>query len=87
MILGKLPLCVIKNPAGSYHFVGKVPVDLAYVWSDPDYLRVAHVCDPAFAMRKARAEGGTFKTRTFPTKEEAIEAAEKIGAKISQIVG
>jgi len=69
-------LVLIKNPAGAWNFVGKVPTELAYVNATPEQIKAAQF-------------GGRFgpKTRVFKTKNEAVLFAFKHDQMISQIVG
>ena len=65
---GKFELSLIKNPVGTYSFVGTVPVELAYVNPTPEKL-------------DARKYGARFgpKTRTYQTIEAAKKAAGDLG--------
>lgn len=74
-------LSVIKNPAGTFHFVGTVPLDLAMVNKDGSRLspeearRVAYHSNP----------GWISKTRVFRTVEEALQAAAELGISMEAI--
>jgi hypothetical protein len=76
--LRRLPLCLHKNPAGTWSFVGSVPVALAYT-------------GPADAIEKGRQFGFGFvkhlgvKARIYQTPEEALAAAAAIGIPSDQI--
>jgi hypothetical protein len=73
------PLSVIKNPVGTFHFVGTVPAELAYITSDQAYVSTAYYCGSSIARKQAEREGGTFKTRTFTTEQEARDFAASLG--------
>lgn len=77
-----LGLHVLHNPAGTFHFVGKVPAELAFESSNPDYLKTAAQCGPGFARKIAEKEGGVFKTLTWATKEEAVAFAVSKGYEV-----
>ncbi len=73
------PNCLIKNPAGSYSFVGRVDARLGYVRKDGT---------PASdeELSKAAKYGPRLAglvTRTWPTQEAALETAAAIGATVT----
>jgi len=75
--LGKLPPnCVIRNPAGSYSFCGSVDARLGYICKDGS--------TPTDEQLRNAAQFGPgligLRTRTYPTREAAIAAADAIGA-------
>jgi hypothetical protein len=78
--LGKLPPnCLIRNPAGSFSFVGSVDARLGYVCKDGS-------APTDEQLRKAAQFGPGLiglRTRTYPTQEAAIAAAEAIGATVT----
>lgn len=78
-----LPLVLLKNPAGTYSFAGKVPRDLMYKMKDGSPMTDQMVND-------IRSFGpGLFKNRvsncSWKTKEEALKAAQDLGVKVDQI--
>jgi hypothetical protein len=73
---------ILKNPKGTFHFVGRVPTELAFISSSDDYVKTAILCGPGFAREKAELEGGTFKTRTFQTETEARDFAASKGFEV-----
>lgn len=83
-MFGNLPLAIIPNPAGTFHFVGRVPSELAFEIQAPadveaELIRVACLCGPGFARDRAKALGFHFKTRTFATEAQARAFAEARG--------
>ena len=66
---GILGLHIIKYPTGRFGYVGSVPVDIGFIDPTPEKIRAMRQC------------GGRFgpKTRTFATREEAIEFAADHG--------
>ena len=78
--IGKLPAnCLIKNPAKSFSFVGSVDARLGYKRKDgsepsDEELRNAAKFGPRLAG---------LVTRTYPTREAAIAAADAIGATVT----
>lgn len=66
---------LIPNPTGDFAFVGKVPAPLAFLCSSDKYLEIAAHCGPGLAIKAAKREGGVFKTRSYPTREAALDAA------------
>ena len=76
--LGQLPPnCLIKNPAGTWSFVGSVDARLGYKRKDgsepsEQELRNATQFGPRLAG---------LVTRTYPTQQAAIDAAAAIDAK------
>jgi len=78
---GRLGLHVLKNPAGTYSFVGSVAVELGWLNKDGTPLT------PKQAKEVARANnpGMIAKTRVFKTEKEAFKAAKKLGYKDNEI--
>lgn len=74
---------IIQTQAGSFHFVGNVPTDLAFISSKPDYINTAILCGPGFARKQAKREGGTFASRMFQTEAEARDFASNLGYNIA----
>jgi len=71
---------LLKNPAGSFSFAGSVPVELSYEMKDG-----SPVTDEA--AQKARDFGPRLagvKTRTWPTREDALAAAEALGVTVKE---
>lgn len=69
-------LVLLKNPNGTWGFVGKVPSSLAFVGNPtPEQLEAARHC------------GGRFlpKARVFETEADAVAAATEGGFVITQI--
>ena len=69
-------LVLLKNPNGTYGFVGKVPSQLAFE---------GHPTQKQ--LEAARQCGGRFlpKARVFENVEDAVAAASAIGVEIDQI--
>jgi hypothetical protein len=74
---------IIRNPVGTYSFVGKVPVTMAHriiggTAADRNTIRnaVCH-CGPGVARKIAERNGIKFETRTFDTANEARDFAEE----------
>lgn len=77
-----LGLHVTKNPAGTWSFVGTVPICLLYFRRDGQPLTE----DDIQGIRQCGA--GLFRktigSRTWPTREAAIAEAQALGYKVSQ---
>lgn len=74
---------LIKNPAGTYSFVGDVPVQLAYKKKDGSKL----TNDEITKIQKSSNPGMQRKVlgielQIYKTPEEALKAAKKIGVKV-----
>lgn len=71
-------LVLLKNPNGTYGFVGKVPSQLAFE---------GHPTQKQ--LEAARQCGGRFlpKARVFDSVADAVAAATEIGIAIDQICG
>ena len=69
-------LVLTKTPAGTWHFVGEVSAELAYVNATPEQLKAAQFGE-RFGPKK----------RAFKTKNEAVLFAFKHNQMINQIVG
>lgn len=66
---------VIRNPAGTYSFVGRVDVRLAYVSPAGD-------TPTAEQLRTAARHGprmAGLRSRTYPTAQAALDAAAALG--------
>jgi hypothetical protein len=81
--LANLPLAVIQYPVGTFGFVGRVPSELAYICNDPELLQIALQHGSGLARGIAKKEGKIFQTRTWATRDEAIEAATAAGYKVA----
>jgi hypothetical protein len=73
-------LHIIPNPAGTFHFVGKVPPQLAFIYESEEDVATALHCGPGIARRIAEKNGRTFASRTFPTAEAAAQALAEYNA-------
>ena len=86
-----LPLVLDEIREGVWCFSGSVPAALAYETDAPpgearDYLfRAAAISGPNLARDIAARRGFTFKIRTWPTETDALAAAAKIGARVTQV--
>ncbi len=73
------PNCLIKNPAGSYSFVGRVDARLGYLRKDGS--------EPSEQEMQTAARHGPrlagLVTRTFPTYQAGLDAAAAIGATVT----
>ena len=74
-------LHIIKNPAGTYSFVGDVPAELAWTTQDgekpsEEQVKIAVQFGPRFAR---------VKTRTWPTAEAALREAEALGYTVASV--
>jgi hypothetical protein len=74
---GGLGLHVTLNPAGTWSFVGTVPIGLQYFRRDGSPLTDEDV--KRITMCGAGLFRKTIGTRTWPSREEAIAEAEKLG--------
>lgn len=77
-----MALCIIANPKGTFHFVGNVPAELAFAFEGKpeDYQRAldtARHCGPGFARHLG------LRTRTFATRDDALQAAAASGYKVT----
>ena len=75
-------LHLIKNPAGTFSFVGDVPVELAWTTEDggqpsEEQVKIAVQFGPRFAK---------VKPRTWPTAEAALKEAEALGYTVASVV-
>jgi len=75
-------LRIIKNPSGTYSFVGAVPVELVWVTEDgktpsEEQVKLAVKLGPRFAK---------LKTRTWLTAEEALQEAKALGYTVANVV-
>lgn len=79
-------LSLIKNPAGTFSFVGSVPVALAFMNADGSEVsesivsKLVRSCSPALVKKKYGV-----KTPTFKTVAEALAFAESRGISADQI--
>lgn len=79
-----MALAINKAPSGKFCFVGNVPWELAYTMADGSPLTFGAIqsinqCGPGIL-------GKTIKSVRFDTIAEAKAAAQKIGAKVTQIL-
>lgn len=79
LLKSKMPLCVIQFPSGTWGFVGSVPLCLKWETDDMELIKVAQQSGDGFARAIAKREGKIFKTCTWQSKEDAIEAAQSAG--------
>ena len=79
--MGGLGLHLIKNPAGTFSFKGRVPVTLAWLNKDGSELSL----DEAWHVSKANYPAMLAKTRVFESAADALDAAEKLGVLIDSI--
>lgn len=80
VIRGNLGAHVIQFPSGTWGFVGRAPASLMLVMRDgspvtPEAAKIASSFGPALAK---------VKTRTWATKEEALEAADREGVEVTR---
>lgn len=80
---GRLGLHLMKNPKGTYSFVGSVPAELGYTEKDGSPLTSKTKKD----LQHASNPSMIAKSRIFKTKDEAVLAAKKLGYSINSIVG
>ena len=71
-----LGLHIIKNPKGTYHFVGNVPIELAFIYDDKQDALDAVKFGPGLIRQIAEKAGRKFATRTFVTEADALAALE-----------
>lgn len=77
----KFQLTLIKNPAGTYSFVGSVPVKLGMCNKDGSMLTDSQ----AEQVARANCPALIAKSRAFKTPKDAFRAAVKLGIKVSEI--
>lgn len=82
-MLGNLPLSLIKFPSGKWGFVGHVPTELRFEYSDPKYLRTASDFGVGIAASIATREGGYIRTRTWESETAARMTASELGFSVS----
>ncbi len=76
-----LGIHLMKNPAGTFSFVGSIPVQL--VWLNKDG---SELTDPqAKQVARANTPAMLAKTRVFPTIAEAITVAGHYGIASAEI--
>jgi len=68
-------LSIIQYPSGRFGFAGKVPLHLAFEYSDMKYVDMARQHGLSLAQSIAKKEGGFITSRAFETRE-AAEAAK-----------
>ena len=78
-IAGKKPLSLIKNPAGTWMFVGSVPTMLRWVTDDPALIIVAMNHGEGLVRSIAKQQGKVFHSRTWATEQDARNAAAELG--------
>ena len=69
---------VMLNPTGTWSFVGSVPADLAYEGTAEDIAAAAKF-GAGIVRQRARRQGRTFRTRTWATRQAAIDFAHSLG--------
>lgn len=75
-IIGNMGLNVIKYPSGKFGFVGRVPMELAYIKADgttpseSECKQIAESSNPAMVCKSFG-----IKTRVFDTEQEARDTA------------
>ncbi len=74
-----LPCHLIPTPSGRFAFAGRVPKDLAFAASNPDYIATALQCGPGIAQKQAAREGGTFRSLSWATEADAYAYAAGLG--------
>ena len=79
--IGRLGLHLMKNPAGTYSFVGSVPVALGWLSKSGKELTP----DEAKEVSMANMPAMLAKTRIFKTPQEAFKVAKKYGYKEKDI--
>jgi hypothetical protein len=72
-------LHIICAPSGKFIFVGSVPTSLAFEVSDPSYADAAVRSGPRIARLIAAKNGGTFRSLSWATYEEARDEAVRQG--------
>lgn len=78
--MSKFGLHLIKNPAGTFSFVGSVPLRLAYLSKAGDFVTGEEV----ERQMRLPASHRTIKSRTFLSRESAVAAAKLIGCSFSE---
>lgn len=78
---GQFGLHLMKNPAGTYSFVGSVPVELGWLSKSGKELTP----DEAKEVARANMPAMLAKTRVFKTPQEAFKVAKKYGYKEKDI--
>lgn len=76
-----LGLHLIKNPAGSFSFVGSVPCRLAYVTKAGDYVTDEEVEKNMRLPSSYRK----IKSRVFSSIDEAMREAQRLGYNVNSI--
>jgi hypothetical protein len=82
-IVKGLALNVIKYPSGKYGFVGRVPMELAYVHADgsmptpSEQKEIAEACNRGMVCKSLG-----IKTRVFDTENQARFAAARAGYEV-----
>ena len=79
--IGRLGLHLMKNPAGTYSFVGSVPVALGWLSKSGKELTPEEAKEVSMANMPAMLA----KTRIFKTPQEAFKVAKKYGYKEKDI--
>ena len=78
-----LGLHILHNPAGTYHFVGTVPICLSFERKNGEDVspfeadRLLHSNYPEMVKKRYGIQ-----TKTWKTKIEAIKAADRLGYKV-----
>jgi hypothetical protein len=78
---GNAKLSIIRNPSGTWAFVGSVPEVLAYE-GDEEIIAIAAEQGPGLAHVLAKQRNVYFRSIYFQSKHEAIEAATKAGYEV-----
>ena len=81
-MFGNLGLHVLKNPAGTYSYVGSIPVELAEVVPAD---RAATLGQRAFIDDNGKVM--MYKFPVFATREEAMSFAEEKGFDVISAIG
>lgn len=79
----KLGLHCIRFPSGRWGFVGSIPTELAFDYESESDLQIALQCGPGFAMKAAARHGRTFRTKTWDSRDAAIEQARQYGHEVA----
>lgn len=74
------PLNIIQNPAGTYHFVGQVPVQLGWVHLDGSPIERGNLIDEQLVLP---SKYRSIKTRVFKTHQDAYNAATDLGFEVA----
>ncbi len=77
----KYSLVLLKNPSGSFSFVGSVPSALAYTSLNGEAISAAYITEQLMLPASFRA----MKKRSWVTKQLALQEAEALGFKVDQI--